>query len=382
MKFGAGLTNTVQYYYDKKGRVVKVDYALDGQTYSASTTYDAMDRVLTITHPNGEVVTYRYGDHGLPVYLESSLKGIIVSNATYNPLGKLVWLSLGNGLTTGYQYYGVEYTAQGNVRYGMLRSIATGGLQSLTYSYDPKGNVSQIIDNNGHGSETLNFFYDHLDRLTDTSNAYADSYQYNAIGNMTSRNGVSRTHPSAGALRPHAPTYVGVEQYTYNENGNLVGAEGRTYGYDLENRLTSVTGGGLSSRSFLYDGDGTMRRADVDGTPTTRYVTGDYQVYLPTGEATIYYRFGGRTVAWHDNSELRFMLCDHLGSTRGEANQTGGEAGQRRYLPFGGDREVTGVPDLGQDERYTGQKRIESGGGSQNQELYHYGARWYLPSVS
>ncbi|MBI4333677.1 MAG: hypothetical protein HY673_20630, partial [Chloroflexi bacterium] len=239
-------------------------------------------------------------DHGMPVYLESSLKGILVSNATYNALGRMVSLSLGNGLTTNYQYFGVEYTGQGNVRYGLLRSIVTGGLQSLTYDYDAKGNVSQIVDNNGHGNETVDFTYDHLDRLTNTANAFVETYQYNSIGNMTSKNGVSRTFPAAGQPRPHAPTVVGADPYTYNEVGNLVSAEGRSYGYDVENRLVSAGAvGSLPARSFLYDGDGILRRTDVGVTPTTRYVTGDYEIDIQTGEATCYRR-NCLPMSWRD----------------------------------------------------------------------------------
>ncbi|MBI2864439.1 MAG: RHS repeat protein [Chloroflexi bacterium] len=380
MKFGSGLTNTVKTYYDKRGRVVRVDYNLDGQPFTISTTYDDMDRVLTITHPNGEVVTYGYGDHGLPVSLVSSLRGTIVSNASYNALGKPVSVALGNGLTTDYQYWGVEYRVQNDLRYGLLRSIITGGLQSLTYNYDAKGNVSQLSDNNGHGGETIDFGYDHLDRLLSASAPIGESYAYNAIGNLTSKGGVSRTYPVAGQPRPPPPTEVGGQAYGYDANGNLLTAEGRTYGYDLENRLESVSAvGGLPARSFLYDGDGTLRRMDVGGNPTTRYVTGDYLVDIQTGEATVCYRFGGRTVAWRNNTQFRYLLTDHLGSTRGEANAGQSEAGQRRYYPFGGDRAVSGANDLGQDERYTGQRRFDGASAGANKELYCYSARWCLP---
>jgi len=58
-------------------------------TYTAYSSYDDADRVLSVTHPSGEVVTYRYGDHGLPISLESSVKGKIVSSASYKPVTML-----------------------------------------------------------------------------------------------------------------------------------------------------------------------------------------------------------------------------------------------------------------------------------------------------
>ena len=88
----------------------------------------------------------------------------------------------------------------------------------------------------------------------------------------------------------------------------------------------------------------------------------------------------GRPVAWRNNTTLRYFLGDHLSSTHGELdNQT--DVAQRRYYPFGSDRSVSGANDLTRDERFTGQRRIEAGGGNARRELYHYGARAYLPGV-
>jgi len=73
MKFPNG-ANSHRTYYDARGRVVRSDLALEGTTYTTWTAYDALDRVLSVAYPNGEALTYRYGDHGLPVYLASSSK--------------------------------------------------------------------------------------------------------------------------------------------------------------------------------------------------------------------------------------------------------------------------------------------------------------------
>ncbi len=120
---------------------------------------------------------------------------------------------------------------------------------------------------------------------------------------------------------------------------------------------------------------------DTDGGMTTGYIFGDYRVSAATGEAFVYYRFGGRAVAWSGNSFLNYLLADHLASSHGEANSSGGQVGQRRYKPFGSDRAVSGASDLTVDERYTAQRRLDAGGGNANRELYHHGARWYLPGV-
>ncbi|MBI2954183.1 MAG: RHS repeat protein, partial [Chloroflexi bacterium] len=99
MKFPS-TSNRVEAYYDGRGRVVKFKVVLDNVAYDVLSTYDDADRVATITYPNGEVITYRYGDHGLPVGLESNTQGKIVDSVSYNALGKPFDLVLGNGLTT------------------------------------------------------------------------------------------------------------------------------------------------------------------------------------------------------------------------------------------------------------------------------------------
>ena len=62
---------------------------------------------------------------------------------------------------------------------------------------------------------------------------------------------------------------------------------GSTYNltYDVENRLTGVSGG--ATATFAYDGDGQRVKATVNGV-TTAYVGNHYEVNLATGVTTRY----------------------------------------------------------------------------------------------
>jgi len=63
-------------------------------SYTTSFTYDAMDRVRTMTYPDGEVVPTSYNAQGLPDTLNGA--NSCVSATTYNAASQLASLTFGN----------------------------------------------------------------------------------------------------------------------------------------------------------------------------------------------------------------------------------------------------------------------------------------------
>ncbi len=55
--------------YDTRGRVTQEVKLIGTQPFTTSTTYDALDRVVTTTYPDGEVVTTAYNAATQPVSL-------------------------------------------------------------------------------------------------------------------------------------------------------------------------------------------------------------------------------------------------------------------------------------------------------------------------
>ena len=186
-------------------------------------------------------------------------------------------------------------------------------------------------------------------------------------------------------LPPNSPSMYGYDQTIqkpadlrvlrrqWDDNGTITEAD--TFYEYAENRLIRVRENGTEIRSFAYDGDGALRTVVQSG-QTIHYVTPDYRYNLTSGEPTVYYRFNGKAVAWRNNSALRYVLSDHLSSTHGEAGENQAEMGQRRYLPFGSDRAVTGASDITDEERFTSQRRIDAGNGNARGALHNYGTRW------
>jgi RHS repeat-associated protein len=114
--------------------------------------------------------------------------------------------------------------------------------------------------------------------------------------------------------------------------------------------LVGLEGKSLSGMAFaLYDGKATWDRAGK-------------------GKAQKYYDAGNQRVAMRTGNTLRWLLCDHLGSTAYTVNGTT-EAGEVRYKAFGATRFTSGTTPT--TFRYTGQREEAALG------LYFYGARWY-----
>ena len=89
-------------------------------------------------------------------------------------------------------------------------STPTTSRLNLSFTYQNNGNISQIVD--ATRSETLNYTYDELDRLDIVSGPYSLDYNYNTIGNITSKSGTSYTYGSAA--HKHAVTVVGARFYS------------------------------------------------------------------------------------------------------------------------------------------------------------------------
>lgn len=120
----------------------------------------------------------------------------------------------------------------------------------------------------------------------------AETYSYDAVGNRVSSLGIpSYTYNSSNELTAASPA-----TFTYDANGNTLtktAPNGTTmYGWDFENRLTSVTlpkgtvlhyqydpfGRRIFSdgtgRIFVYDGDNVIEDLDLSGKSVARYTQG------------------------------------------------------------------------------------------------------------
>jgi RHS repeat-associated protein len=351
------------FYYDARGNTTGRTYYRAGMSGPQvfQWQYDSADRVTRLTYLSGEVVSYTYDAGWRPTSLCSSLGGCYVTNASYSALDQPQQWTYGNSVAQTWTY------ASPMAR---LTQLTIGAAFTRQYGYDAGGNVRTISDpQNANTNQT--FGYDHRDRLTAWSlGSTSQSYQYDRIGNLTTKAGVSYQYGAAlngTGAGPHQARTVGGQSYTYDANGNLLSGGGRTYTWNADNlpiQISQVNG----SESYTYDADGERVTRTV-GSTTTMYFGGLWEQDLG-GAARTFYTFNGQVVAQRSGSTVTYLHGDHLGSIGVATNQSG-QAMVQEFDPWGKVRSG-GITQT--TLNYTGQRLDATG-------LLYYHARYYDPGV-
>ena len=263
--------------YDDEGRMVKHTRVIDGQSYTMRTvSFDELDRPAVISYPDGELVTMTYDAAGGETLQAGG--DVLVNEVVYNEFGQMTQLDRGHDSfvqDTYYDYYAIAEDGNANhgnnmnrlkeVRHGSGLGSGAYNVGDFQYTYDRVGNITSIKEYINSGIQTQNFTYDHLYRLETASAAtaqsvpgYSETYTYNEIGNITSRNGVTYNY---SPTQPHAVTGIGGQSFAYDANGNMDVRNDNTGSYthlfDTENRLTEVTDTGSGdTTTFAYDPNG------------------------------------------------------------------------------------------------------------------------------
>jgi RHS repeat-associated protein len=168
---GAGVVTSEG--YDFKGNVLQSkrellsDYqsAVDWQqnpapnngTFTTRTTYDALNRTMSITTPDDSTYRPSFNKASLLEKVDVDLYGVptpFVANIDYNAKGQRELIEYDNGMSTSYEYDPDTFrlTNLKTTRPSNLSNLTTqifrspGTVQDLRYTYDPMGNLTRITD--------------------------------------------------------------------------------------------------------------------------------------------------------------------------------------------------------------------------------------------
>ncbi len=242
---------------------------------------------------------------------------------------------------------------QSAMSYDTLNRITGLATQTTGYSYQrgPTGNLTSGLELNGR---QVTWSYDGIYRLTNESiasdpskNNGTVSYGLDPVGNRQSESSSLAGVPS-GAWSFNADDQLGDE--SYDANGNVVAAGGKTFSYDSENHLVAMNGGAVQ---LLYDGDGNRVAKSVNGV-ITRYLvddlnpTGYPQVVdeLTSGAVTRTYTYGLQRIAQDqvisNTWTPSFYSYDGMGNVRALTNTAGATTDTYEYDAFGNEFTVSG----------------------------------------
>jgi RHS repeat-associated protein len=309
---GAGIVTSVA--YDFKGKLLEgrrdllpgykqavnwlLNPAANDGSYTSRTSYDALNRPLSVTSPDNSIYRPSYNEANLLDQVNVNLRGAatatpFVTNIDYNAKGQRQRIVYGNGAETAYEHDPLTF------RLSHLKTTRPSNpdttasnlyqnasvVQDLRYTYDPIGNLSRIEDSalktvfyNGQQIDPVGqYTYDALYRLIAARGR--EHIGQNALS-LNPPNGNYRDYPYSGnsanpsdlqALRNY------VENYDYDPVGNFEalrhlaagGNWSRNYDYaetsliepnKNSNRLTRTTlGNGTSQiQPYSHDAHGNM----------------------------------------------------------------------------------------------------------------------------
>lgn len=257
---------------------------LETETFTGSTTYDALNRPLSLTSPDSSVYRPTYNEANLLEKVDVNLRGVptstrFVNDIDYDAKGQRVLIEYGNGVRTNYEYDPLTFRLR-NLK--TTRPTDQARLQDLNYTYEPGGNITHIRDNaqqtvyfnnqvvEPHNGYTYDAIYrlitaegrEHIGQVSQPETTWSDEFR------------VKLEHPQNGqAMRRYS------EQYEYDPVGNFErmvhqannGNWTRRYSYNetslLEpgkqsNRLSSTivgrTTGNLPPEVYPHDAHGNM----------------------------------------------------------------------------------------------------------------------------
>jgi RHS repeat-associated protein len=235
-------SGTTRYGYDAYGNTIQQAKTELGVTYTTAYTYDAGDRALGITYPDGRTVTYTRDALGRITAVSATVNGspqTLVSGRAYRPDGLLLAQTFGNGLSEVRQY-----DLQGRLTYQSL-----GSADTRLYAYDPNGNLTskQTLP------EAAAYGYDALDRLTNdnitSTPASSVAFTYEANGNRLSDGTSTYSYASAS----NRLSQVGSNALATDAAGNVTSDGVYAYVYNDSGQLRSVSRGSAARGSYTYN---------------------------------------------------------------------------------------------------------------------------------
>ena len=287
---------------------------LEDDSHVFITETDALGRITKQTAPDGSVITPLYNEAGLlngesVIHADPDITTTYIKDINYNEKGQREKIVYGNNVTTQY-FYDVDTFRLRQLKTKRLNSDL---LQNLLYTYDPVGNITEIVDkaipeeffNDQIITGISTYTYDALYQLAEATGRennstlsfgdsdnwndsafmhqlnpgdpmairnYTQHYQYDAVGNIlemnhnAANNQWTRRYRYQDANNRLIDTVIGQNNYTYDhheQHGYITGMPHlQEMGWNFKEELIRTIrqirddGGTPETTYYQYDGAG------------------------------------------------------------------------------------------------------------------------------
>jgi RHS repeat-associated protein len=318
--------------YDARGNLIKTRRSIDalgGREMVTDIEYDALGRQTSLTLPEAvagagrRVVQYTYNARGM-----ADRSPGFVTGADYDAAGRMRALRFQNGAENRYDF------DPGSGLPTRIQVVGPGGVvyRDQSFTFDPNGNLLQIVS--PVPAEAGTFTYDDLDRLLSADYASGETfaYAYSDDGNITHGGAAGDlTYGSTpGTGQVHG---AGGDTYTYDVDGRMITAPFGSLEFNAIGSLTQVGLPAGGSVDYTYDFRGQMARKVVAGVET--YLLADVSVEFHDGQPVIWIMFGKQRILALVGGTGFFVHPDFQGSPSLVTNLTGDLVRRLAFGPYG-----------------------------------------------
>jgi RHS repeat-associated protein len=242
---------------------------MQAEVFSSSTRYDALNRAIATTTPDGSVIRPTFNMANLLERVDVSLRGAerasrYIANIGYNAKGQRLLVAYGNNATSHYAYDPATFrlVRLTTTRHGVAANEMV--VQDLSYTFDPSGNITHIRDE----ADIQNVVFFRNKRVEPSSD-----YTYDAIYRLIVASG--REHLGQdGTGKPLPPTPTSYSDaprmgLVQPGDGNAMGTYTEQYQYDAVGNIQQLVhlGSDLSTpswrRTFTYNEPSLLEPASV-----------------------------------------------------------------------------------------------------------------------
>ncbi|WP_181902791.1 RHS repeat protein [Lysobacter soli] len=324
-----------------------------GSGRRADRTYDARNRVKTLTFPDGSGnQTWTYTNDGKPSQVITQSEGGVNQTTNiynYNKRGLLTsettgqagWFTwaLGYGYDANGALASITYPSGLVVDYApnALGQPTRAGVYALGVSYYPNGGMKQFTYGNGIVHSMMQNARQLPSRVTDGA-VLDDTYAYDRNGNVSQITdavtpGYSRSmvYDNLDRLTQAASAAFGgdgIYRYTYDALDNLrsaklTGKRQHNYWYDASNRLTNIQdNAGATIGAIGYDVQGNVQNKSGDA---FQFDFGNRLRSVAGKEAYWYDAYGRRARAWSPTQGNILSMYGQDGALRRQNNEREGK---------------------------------------------------------